>query len=89
MVDVYTVLAPYLTVYAPSFCAASNTKSVFQPILQQVTGVLHEGSKAVISSEDQFEVTCNHLAVLDDAYKISRFSIIPVPRTPPTVCSPR
>lgn len=29
---------------------------VLQPILQQATGVLGEGSKAVIDSEDQYTV---------------------------------
>ena len=29
----------------------------FQPIVRQATGVLDEGSKAVIDNDDQFEVT--------------------------------
>lgn len=53
---VYTILAPYLTVRNRRHLYLCSNLCPHQPALQQVTSVLSEGSKAVIDSEDQFEV---------------------------------
>ena len=55
-IDIYTLLAPWLTVSITVITFACWTEDCVQPIMQQVTGTLNEGSKAVIDSDDQYEV---------------------------------
>ncbi|SRR6266702_4399808 len=53
--DVYTVLAPWLSVNV-SFSHHIRSANSSQPILKEATSTLSEGSKVVINSADQYEV---------------------------------
>ena len=61
--DIYTVIAPWLTVRLALFPTLRTLIPASQPILQQATGALGEGSKAVIDSDDQYEVRTHVLQI--------------------------
>lgn len=58
-VDVYTILGPYLIVSltSPRNLPQSLLRQPLKPMITSVTGILDEGSKAVIDNEDQYEVS--------------------------------
>lgn len=63
--DVYTVISPYVSVRGLKMMVLSHgacSSTYLQPILQQASTILGEGSKAVIDTNDQYEV-CLFLSI--------------------------
>lgn len=92
IIDVYTILAPYVVV---SFLILSITNpfiDLSQPMITQVSGVLDEGSKAVINNDDQYQVRDLDKFQphsIPNHHLHSRYLMTPMHLIPPTVFYPR